>query len=163
MLCLPLAESHEIITKALLAHTCSTPLPCHATGWTGGRRGTAAYLTIHDLAGEGGQSEKKQAEFLKLGVMSVCFAWKKRRIRLGLIHSPLSTTAASFGLVLFFASVFLQVDSTAGRRLELCARHYPLSLRHSLDPGLLTLSITLVIPRLPALVAPSVRLILSAC
>lgn len=69
----------------------------------------------------------------------------------------------SFGLLLFFASVFLQVDGTTGRRLELCARHYPLSLRRSLDPGLLTLSITLVIPCLPALVAPSVRLILSAC
>lgn len=71
--------------------------------------------------------------------------------------------APRFGPLLFFASVFLQVDGTAGRRLELCARHYPLSLRRSLDPGLLTLSITLVIPRLPALVAPSVRLILSAC
>lgn len=71
--------------------------------------------------------------------------------------------AASFWPASLFASVFLQVDGTAGRRLKLCARHYPLSLRRSLDPGLLTLSITLVIPCLPALVAPSVRLILSAC
>lgn len=59
MLCLPLAESHEIITKALLAHTCSVPLPCRETGRTGGMRGTAGYLTIHDLAGEQGQWEKK--------------------------------------------------------------------------------------------------------